>query len=606
MIHEAILAAPGSPDGFPLHLLRDAQVRQQLRAAPHLQLFLGDMRLEAQRAHETPVEPLLFSLFQLFEVTGDRAAYESVYFDRRRRMAGLALTTALDETDDYLVTLNNLIWEICNEYTWSLPAHLPVGVDQVQANCVPPEQMVDLFAAHTAHMLAEVISLLGSRLPDWLHYRVRTEIERRIFQPVFVDSRHFWWESTPMNWAAVCGGCIGMTALIMVDDREQLAGMIDRVVRTMACFLEGFGADGGCPEGIGYWVYGFGYFTYFAEMLASFTNGELDLLLGEQVSRIAAFPQVVSLGDGHYINFSDAPEHALIHPGLGSYLATHLQQPIPDLKAPHFQADPIFRWGHITRDHLWTDLNALEKPVSEGTFHLRDLIWVVDRRVWDGVTVAFAAKGGHNDEPHNHNDLGQFIIHLGGESLLADPGAGRYTRQYFGEERYDFFHTGSQGHSVPVINGQRQQAGANHDATPMSYEDRPDGLSFAVDLGRAYDNADLEKFVRSFDWSVDSLRHTAFLRLTDTFRFSATIGHVEECFISLVQPEIAETDVTWKGKAGRVTMQFSHQTFTTSLEAHETQMHNGENATFYRLCLRTQKPAKARTETFLFSCELFA
>ena len=563
------------------------------------------MRLEAQRALEAPVEPLLFSLFQMFEATGDRAAYERVYFDRRRRLAGLALTTVLDETDEYLATLNNLIWEICNEYTWSLPAHLPVGVDQVRATRVPPEQTVDLFAAHTAHTLAEVASLLGNSLPDWLHYRIRTEVERRIFQSVFYDPRHFWWESAPMNWAAVCGGCIGMAALILVDDRERLAGMIDRTVRTMACFLDGFGVDGGCPEGISYWVYGFGFFTYFAEMLTSFTSGQLDLLRSEQVSRIAAFPQVVSLGQAHFINFSDAPECVLIHPGLGSYLADHLQQSIPDLKPPRFHADPIFRWGHITRDLLWTKPNALEKPVSDGSFYLPDLAWVVDRRTWNGCTVAFAAKGGHNDEPHNHNDLGHFIIHLGGESLLADPGAGLYTRQYFREQRYEFFHTGSQGHSVPVINGRGQQAGANYLATPISYEARSDGFAFALELSGAYGDADLETFVRSFDWSVDSLRHTALLRLTDTFLFSSTVGQIEECFISPVQPVVEENNVVWNGKHGRVTMQFSYQALAVGMEAIETQMHNGENATFYRLWLRARKPAKSRTDTYVFRCELF-
>ena len=150
---------------------------------------------------------------------------------------------------------------------------------------MPPEQVVDLFAAHTAHMLTEIVSLLGELLPDWLHYRIRTEVERRVFQPAFQGSHRFWWETASMNWASVCGGCAGMAALILVEDRERLAVMIDRVVRTMECFLDGFGSDGGCPEGISYWVYGFGYFTYFAEMLSAFTAGQIDLLQSERAAR---------------------------------------------------------------------------------------------------------------------------------------------------------------------------------------------------------------------------------------------------------------------------------------------------------------------------------
>ena len=32
-------------------------------------------------------------------------------------------------------------------------------------------------------------------------------------------------------------------------------------------FLDGFASDGGCAEGVVYWAYGFGYFTYAADLL---------------------------------------------------------------------------------------------------------------------------------------------------------------------------------------------------------------------------------------------------------------------------------------------------------------------------------------------------
>jgi hypothetical protein len=604
LIREAILSAPPVPAGFPLDALHDVGMRQRLLTAPHLQQYLKETRAEAARAQEFPLEPIPFSLFRLFETTGDRAAFQHVYFDRRRRLAGLLLTTVLDETNTYLETLNDLIWEICNEYTWSLPAHLPVGIEQVRASHVPPEQEVDLFSAHTGHILAETISLLGERLPDWLHYRIRTEIQRRIFQPVFDSLYHFWWESAPMNWASVCGGCVGMTALILIEDRELLAGMIDRVVRTMERSLDGFGADGGCPEGIHYWVYGFGFFTYFTEMLSAFTAGKIDLLQSERVKQIAAFPQVVSLGGERYINFSDVPERAIIHPGLGSRMAALLEQPIPELKPPQFHADHAFRWGHVSRDLLWTEASALEQPVSEGKFYLDNLAWIVDRRVWNGLTVAFAAKGGHNDEPHNHNDLGHFIIHLGDDSLLVDLGAGVYTRQYFQEQRYEFVHTGSHGHSVPLINGQMQREGANHLAALIHHELRVDGLTFALDLTHAYDDPTLETFTRTFDWSVDSVRHTAILQLTDMFRFGSSGGRVDECFVSLIQPKIEIDTIVWIGQHGSVTMPFDPEAYVAEVQIIETKMHYGEPVTVYPLLLCARQPHPSRTDTFVFRCTI--
>jgi hypothetical protein len=605
-IRDAIMAAPPRPEGFPLAALGDPGRLEAVRQAAHFQQFLAELRSEAAQARSTPIPPLPFSLFHLFETTGDRGEYERPYFDRRRRLLALALETAVDQTDANLPALHDLIWELCNEYTWAMPAHLPVGIATVQAHRLPPEQIIDLFAAHTAHALAETLALLGERLDSWLHYRVRTEIERRVFQPLFHDPRHFKWEVEPINWAAVCGGCAGMAALILEDDRERLAGMIDRVMRALACFLEGFGADGGCLEGIGYWEYGFGHYTYFAEMLYSFTDGRLDLFQGDKVQRIVAFPQAISLGDDAFVNYSDAAEHVTIHSGLGSYLKARFQQPIPALGHPSFHTDPIYRWGNVTRDLLWTDVALGQTAVTDGSVYLPDIAWVVDRRIVNGKTIAFSAKGGHNDEPHNHNDLGHFILHLGGESLLADLGAGVYTRQYFGAERYEALHTGSQGHSAPVINGVGQGNGRSYTATVLNHQSQPDGVVFALDLTHAYpETAELDSFTRSFAWTVDVASGSAGLRLVDAFRFRGETAVVEECFISLKPPTLARGTAVWRGEHGIVTLQFDSRQCEPIFDTIATQTHIGEMITVFRLRLRIQTSEANHQEAVLtFACQL--
>lgn len=603
-IREAILAAPARPSGFPLDALRDPARLRALRAAPHLHQLLAGLRDEAGRAGAAPLTPLSFDLFRRFEASGDRAAFERAYFDRRRRLLGLALTATLDETDAPLPALADLVWELCNEYTWALPAHLPVGAAAARAGRLPPEQIVDLFAAHTAHALAEVLALLGERLDPWLHYRVRAEVERRVFGPLFHDPRHFKWEWEPINWAAVCGGCAGMAALVLEDDRERLAGMIDRVARALECFVEGFGDDGGCAEGIGYWVYGFGFYTYFADALSRFTGGALDLLRGEKIRRIVAFPHVVSLGDGGAVNYSDADPHAPIHPGLGSRLAARFGAPPPGLAEPALDMDHIARWGHVTRDLLWTDPAALGAPAGDGSLYLPDLAWVVDRRLVDGAMLAFSAKGGHNDEPHNHNDLGHFILHVGGESLLADLGAGRYTRQYFAAPRYEALHTGSRGHSLPLINGHAQSAGRAHAATVLAYEPRPDGVSFALDLTRAYADPGLEALTRAFAWTVEPASRSARLRLTDTFHFTAPPGPLEERFVSLRAPALEGATAAWRGERGAVTLGFDPVLFAPTVEPIQTETHHGEPLTVYVLRLRAMGAPTRLEARFDLSCRL--
>ena len=51
-----------------------------------------------------------------------------------------------------------------------------------------------------------------------------------------------------------------------------------------------------------------------------------------------------------------------------------------------------------------------------------------------GLTLA--AKGGHNGESHNHNDVGSFIVAVDGVPAVADAGRPTYTAQTFGPDRY--------------------------------------------------------------------------------------------------------------------------------------------------------------------------
>jgi len=614
-LHDAILNAPPKAVGFPLQSLRNSA---RLRTKSHLQHMLTQIEEEAERARATPAPALPLSLFRLFEETGDRSQYESAYFDRRRRLAALTLSILLpsparegSETRSHsspagerpevkllpspngegpgVRSLSDLLWEICNEYTWALPAHLPVGINAVRANRLPPEQIVDLFAAETAAALAEVLSLLGDRLDPWLDLRIRQEVERRIFQPLFENSARFAWETEAMNWAAVCAGSAGIAALVLVDDRERLVRVIERVLRVMKVFLSGFPNDGGTPEGIVYWEYGFGFYLYFAEALREYTGGTIDLLDDDHVRRIAAFPNTVALGDNHFVNFSDANATVHLHAGLCARLAERTGTKMPPLPPVDFFTDHIFRWAHITRDIVWSRPPG-KKRLANGRFYLPDLAWVIDKRTINGKTIAFAAKGGHNDEPHNHNDLGHFILHVGGESLLADIGAGRYTRQYFGAERYASIHNGAQGHSVPIINGALQQAGKEYRAHLLHYVEKREKIDFTLDLSGAYDQPALRSLHREFHWQRTDEEADAFLQIEDFFSAESPIVF-EENLVSLYQPKIFLKDppngwVRWQGKYGRVEMRYNLHILAPEVITTPSEDHFGAPITVYTLRLR--------------------
>ena len=94
-----------------------------------------------------------------------------------------------------------------------------------------------------------------------------------------------------------------------------------------------------------------------------------------------------------------------------------------------------------------------EPPVSAKHDWFGGMMWMIARYdPSDPNTLTLAAKGGHNAEMHNQNDVGSIIVHVNGESVIAEIGRGRYTKDYFGPERYDHLANSSLGHSVPVVN----------------------------------------------------------------------------------------------------------------------------------------------------------
>ncbi|MEU6715708.1 heparinase II/III family protein [Nonomuraea sp. NPDC046802] len=494
----------------------------------------AEIRQEAVRARATAAPELTFGLWRRFADHGERSAYEGAYFERRRRLVALVLAAHLDERPD--PALDDLLWSVCDEYSWVLPAHEP--------DDRPVNAFVDLFAAETAHTLAEATALLGGHIDARVRARVRDEVDRRVLRPLRAGP--MWWERAEHNWAAVCAGASGMAALAL--DSEHLPVLLPRLVRAMESFLSGTGPDGACLEGPDYWAYGFGYFVYFAEALRERTGQ--DLLEGPHVRQMAAYPARIDFGNGWRPAFADSHGRGLYPSGLLHRLAVRLDVPIPGQPAPpSFHDDPCYRWAHLSRTLWWSneptrprpdaaieqaepephtfrpDAAAHARPVlhasspeaamvrarPESRAYLPDAAIVVARA---GGT-AFAAKGGHNDEPHNHLDLGHFIIHAGGESVLDDLGAPQYTRDYFREGRYEVPQASAQWHSIPLIDGAAQQPGRDRRAEVVTHASRPGSLTFVLDLTAAYAAPRLARFTRTFHWrpgALDSPTPTAWSR----------------------------------------------------------------------------------------------
>lgn len=591
--------------------------RQKLRRTqeePHFTKSWEQIKWKADQAVNEPLPELSFAIFRQFAETGERKAYENVYFERRARLNALAVVTAAitekQEHQQYLACLENVIWDICGEYTWCLTAHLPRKGD--------PSQEVDLFAAETAQTLAEIYAMHQEILDIRVSERIRAEVRRRVFTPVFTEKRPFSWRDADHNWSAVCAGGSGMAALILMNDSEEKADAMMQTLESMNSFLSGYGADGGCAEGLGYWVYGFGYFTYFAETLREFSLGKIDLLAAEHVRSIARFPSSIHLSDGIYVNFSDSNEREVLPSGLLNRLAerTGCIHDIPFI-IPGMLDDPVRRWAHLIRNFLWSDTahyleekkrekenqnqNHMEVPsiISERagliTAIFPNLGWWVSR----GKSSGFALKGGHNGEPHNHNDLGQYILHGGGENLLCDLGAGMYTKAYFQEGRESIINISSGGHNVPVIGGHMQKSGPSYSAKVLEIKNNEKELQVVLDLTKAYGDAPIHCFTRSVLFQCPEEGERSILQLEDVFDWKGEADSIEERLISRIAPIFEQDRVIWSGSKARLTLRYDSALWAVSCIATEHFTHEGKPFTFYTTSLVSTEHEGKQTRCLL-------
>ena len=144
---------------------------------------------------------------------------------------------------------------------------------------------------------------------------------------------------------------------------------------------------------------------------------------------------------------------------------------------------------------------------------------------------AVELKGGNNDEPHNHNDVGSFSVILGREMVICDPGGEVYTKRTFGPHRYDSKVLSSFGHAVPVIAGQLQRTGAEAHGVILETNFTAAADTFKLDIRSAYAVPSLEKLERTFVFQRGSKPS---LEVRDEVKFS--------------QPEFFETALVAWGK----------------------------------------------------------
>ena len=471
---------------------------------------------EAEEVLGTEWPALPATVFMEYVRTGNRSNFQALSFERRRRLAVLVLAESMEAEGRFLDEIVNGIWTICEESFWGVPAHLYLqeagaGLPDVT------EPTVDLFAAETGSLLAWTHYLVGDQLDKispLISERIYEEVNRRILTPN-LERDDFWWMGFEggriNNWNPWVNSNWLTVALLLERDEERRTEAIYKIMQSLDLFIDSYPDDGGCDEGPGYWSRAAGSLYDSLELLYSASEGAISIYDQPLIMKMGQYIYRSYIAGSYFLNFADAsaktkPDPSLVFrygQAVNDTLMTGFAAYLAELNAYGNGYIPG-QFGHLNRQlPALFSLNALKAtPAVEPL--LTDF-WFENLEIQGGRSVAnsregfyYAAKGGNNNESHNHNDIGNVIVYHNGYPVVIDVGAGEYTAKTFSKDRYTIWNMQSAYHNVPTINGVMQKAGAEYRARRVLLKSSEPRSRFQISLMSAYpEEADVTNWIRS-------------------------------------------------------------------------------------------------------------
>lgn len=485
-----------------------------------------------------------------FSKTGCRARFEGKYFERRHMLNSLAAAEYVENRGRFLPKIEYCVREICREPGWQLPAHNSYIRNAPVLPLPDPERPVlDLFACETGAQLAMLGYMLGpDRLKDTFRL-IYDEVSRRIVKP-YLGTHFWWMGNgdEPMcNWTPWCTQNVLVAALLtasaqsispadtrdgaVLADDEVLLTIFERSLASLDCFLKDYGEDGCCNEGPHYYRHaGLCLDRCLAVMREALTasgkpmgkragtiTDEIDKLYSSnKVRNMAMYIYHMHACGKYYFNFADSAA-VIGRCGVREFLfGENTQSPL----LMRFAASDVVSFKQNTADIFSDESTALnlyvrmltvfeygricnaasasEYPSAVQTAICGDACEAEECPTGDiyyesvGIFITrsrrfrVAVKLGCNDDSHNHNDTGSFIVYRDGEPLFADIGVETYSAKTFSSERYDIWTMQSCYHNLPTIQGLDQKAGPEFRATDIELHILGDSVSVSFNLATAY------------------------------------------------------------------------------------------------------------------------
>lgn len=491
----------------------------------------------------------------------------------------------------FLDQIVNGVWYYCEQTWWGWSAHLK---DQREADGLPDvdEPIVDLGAGEIANTMSMAYLLFKDefdKIHPFISRRVKNEVMKKVIIP-FYERDDFWWmgfkpwvdpgEVSPRklnNWNAWINYNVLLSILILEDDPNKRVKGVNKVIRSLDNLLNTYPEDGGCDEGPNYWKHAGGCVYLSLRLMETTTHGKFNLYDHQLIKNMGSYIYKAAIDYPNFINFADADGLTNLYPNVvylygkdinditmqkfGAYIASkeNLKE-----KAPSGNIDNIILQLKSHEEIL----NAPSQNPLLGEFWLPNT-QLAGARDQPGITRGFyfATKGGYNDESHNHNDVGSFILYFDGKPCFIDIGRETYTAKTFSNKRYEIWNMQSQFHNLPKINGYDQKFGHQYKANNTNFSTTKRKATFTTDISGAYP---AEAKVNFWNRSYTLNRGKSFLiedhfELSETMNGKTSLNFISYCAVKKIEDGVLELT----GEDFKLHLQYDAKTLFPAIEFKE-------------------------------------
>lgn len=522
-----------------------------------------DKELLLQLAKEVcgkQIPELTATMFLDFYQTGSRANYETNQNVRRNDLMTLALAQCAWPEENFFPKIVDYIWAVCEETSWTPPAHnnhyYTHYPDEVQLPRFDADRIyVDLVSSVTGALLALVYYLFQQELDKicpLINQRLIQRVRDRVVLPV-LNYDDFGWmglaaEGRINNWNPWIVLNSLFSAMCLPLEAQQKRLFLNKSFLLLDQFIDYYFPDGGCDEGPGYFCNAGGALMEALCLIDYVTKGHVNVFDRPLIQNIGQYIERAAVFDNEMANFGDnGPRQE-----AGCELIYRMGKA---LKSESLLQYGLYRMGlekgtktivtqlpeRIVYSFLIPEEMKKQLPASyqaKPACFMENIMVLTARQKPDGMGFSIAAKGGHNDESHNHNDVGQVMVYLDKKPVIVDPGNCTYTAKTFSPQRYEIPVMQSGCHNLPTVNGCMQRDGIQYRAELLDYQDKPEKTELKLEIGGAYPK----------EAGIDWLRRTIILdrqreQVIVQDDFSVVLGEIVWNLMVVGQPEISGNQI---------------------------------------------------------------